>query len=69
MNQLLPSHEGYSIANRAGAAELINAARDFTTETLVQPELERPMCGFEARATGVGIQGNAWEGKRLSELR
>jgi len=41
MNQLLPYQERYSIVNRAGAAELIGAARDFTTEALVQPESER----------------------------
>ena len=40
MNQLLPYQEKYSV-NRAGAAELISAAPDFTTETLVQPESER----------------------------
>src|SRR5437867_11604836 len=40
MNQLLPYQERYSV-NRAGAAELIRADRNFTTETLIQPELER----------------------------
>jgi len=40
MNQLLPYQERYSV-NRGGAAELIGAARDFTTEALVQPESER----------------------------
>src|SRR5437870_12827627 len=40
MNQLLAYQERYSV-NRAGAAEPIGAAREFTTETLVQPELER----------------------------
>ncbi len=40
MNQLLPYQERYSV-NYADAAELIRAARDFTTETLVQPELKR----------------------------
>ena len=40
MNQLLPYQERYSV-NRAGAAELIRADRNFTTETFIQPELER----------------------------
>jgi len=38
MNQLL--QERYSV-NRVGAGEPIRAARNFTTETLIQPELER----------------------------
>src|SRR5436190_4669037 len=40
MNQLLPYQERYSV-NRAGAAELIRPDRNFTTETFIQPELER----------------------------
>src|SRR5213592_951046 len=40
MNQLLPYQERYSV-NRAGAAELIRPDRNFTTETLIQAELER----------------------------
>src|SRR6059036_1003490 len=31
-----------SVMKHAGCSDLIGAARDFTTEALVQPELERP---------------------------
>src|SRR5437763_6987752 len=40
MNQFLAYQERYSV-KRAGCAEPIRVARDFTSETLVQPELER----------------------------
>ena len=68
MNQLLPSHEGYSIANRAGAAELISAARDFTTEVLVEPELEHrravsrptsPVSEFKVTRGKVSVYGTS----------
>ena len=63
MNQLLPYQERYSV-NRAGAAELIEADRNFTTETLIQPELERrsavsrprpPVLEFNVTGGRVGV--------------